>query len=70
MRGCISPAARGQFVPFGVASVITAGSFAVVYLTAYCIAQRQPQRLKRCSATPSRRAIQTTTSSERFAPTR
>lgn len=36
--------ARGQFVQFGVASLITAGSFALVYLTAYCIAERQPLR--------------------------
>ncbi|MGB3333299.1 MAG: hypothetical protein WBA79_10860 [Mycobacterium sp.] len=41
------PVARGQFVPFAVASVITAGSLALVYLTAYCIAQRQPLRRER-----------------------
>jgi fluoride ion exporter CrcB/FEX len=38
------PVARRQFVQFGVASVITAGSFALVYLTAYCIARRRPLR--------------------------
>lgn len=38
------PIARRQFVPFGVASVITAGSFALVYLTAYYIARRWPLR--------------------------
>lgn len=36
--------ARGQYLPFGVASVITAGSFALVYLTAYHAARRWPLR--------------------------
>ena len=39
--------ARGQYVPFGVASVITAGSFAVVYLTAYHTARHWPLRRTR-----------------------
>lgn len=40
------PIARGQYIQFGVASVITAGSFALIYLTAYYIAQRRPLRRK------------------------
>ncbi len=36
--------ARGQYVPFGIASVITAGSFALVYLIAYYTARRWPLR--------------------------
>lgn len=36
------PVARRQFVQFGVASVITAGGFALVYLTAYYLGQRRP----------------------------
>jgi 4-amino-4-deoxy-L-arabinose transferase-like glycosyltransferase len=38
------PIARRQSVQFGVASVITAGTFALVYLTAYYIARRRPLR--------------------------
>lgn len=38
--------ARGQYLPFGVAAVITAGSFAVVYLAAYYVARRFPLRRK------------------------
>lgn len=39
--------ARGQFVQFGLVSTITAGSFALVYLGAYHIAQRRPlQRMQ------------------------
>lgn len=41
------PVARRQFVQFGVASVITVGSFALVYLTAYYLAQRRPLRRTR-----------------------
>lgn len=40
------PIARGQYIQFGVASVITAGGFALIYLTAYYIAQRRPLRRK------------------------
>lgn len=36
------PVARRQFVQFGVASVITACGFALVYLTAYYLGQRRP----------------------------
>lgn len=36
------PVARRQFVQFGVASVITVGGFALVYLTAYYLAQCRP----------------------------
>jgi hypothetical protein len=36
--------ARGQYVPFGIASIITAGSFALVYLIAYYTARRWPLR--------------------------
>jgi hypothetical protein len=38
--------ARGQCLQFGVATVITAGSFAVVYLAAYYTARRFPLRGK------------------------
>ena len=38
--------ARGQYLPFGLATVITAGSFAVVYLVAYYTARRFPLRRK------------------------
>jgi hypothetical protein len=38
--------ARGQYLPFGVATVITAGSFAIVYLAAYYTARRFPLRRK------------------------
>lgn len=40
------PIARGQYIQFGVASVITAGVFPLIYLTAYYIAQRRPLRRK------------------------
>jgi hypothetical protein len=38
------PIARGQHVQLGVASLITAGAFALVYLTAYYTARRWPLR--------------------------
>jgi hypothetical protein len=38
--------ARGQYVQFGVATALTAGGFALVYLTAFYIAQRRPLRHK------------------------
>lgn len=40
------PIARGQYMQFGVASVLTAGAFPAMYLTAYYIAQRRPLRRK------------------------
>lgn len=40
------PIARGQYLQFGVASVLTAGVFPAMYLTAYYIAQRRPLRRK------------------------
>lgn len=40
------PIARGQYIQFGVASVITAGVFPLLYLAAYYIAQRRPLRRK------------------------
>lgn len=39
--------ARGQHLPFAVATVITAGSFALVYLAAYSTARRLPLRRNR-----------------------
>jgi hypothetical protein len=38
--------ARGQYLQLGIASIITAGSFALVYLAAYCTARRCPWRRK------------------------
>ncbi|MGV0626918.1 hypothetical protein [Mycolicibacter minnesotensis] len=40
------PIARGQYIQFAVASVITAGVFPLLYLTTYYIAQRHPLRRK------------------------
>jgi hypothetical protein len=41
------PIARGQYVQFGIITVITAGSFAALYLIAYWAAKHWPVRLKR-----------------------
>ena len=37
------PIARGQYVQFGIITVITAGSFAALYLIAYWAAKRWPR---------------------------
>jgi hypothetical protein len=41
------PIARRQYLQFGVASLITAGGFALVYLIAYYVGQHRPQRRTR-----------------------
>jgi hypothetical protein len=41
------PSARRQYLQFGVATLITAGGFALVYLIAYYVGQRRPQRRTR-----------------------
>jgi hypothetical protein len=39
--------ARGRYIPFVIAAVVTAGGFALVYLTAYYLARRWPLRRSR-----------------------
>ncbi|MEB3024069.1 hypothetical protein [[Mycobacterium] crassicus] len=49
------PVAHRLFVQFAIASVITAGSFALVYLAAYCIARRRPLRREQSMERPTHR---------------
>lgn len=41
------PVARGQWLPFILAAVVTAGAFAALYLFAYAVGKRFPMRPKR-----------------------